>query len=129
MLLKAMTSFRNSQFIIHHSSFFPSPQLHRGLIAFSLEPVLVEIHRKHEQQDENGDPLRDVGELASVDGHVGDMTSLEDSGQSYYVWQMLGSVFIARMDPANPTRLTSDRSVGSQSTPMVTDAGSSTSMR
>lgn len=36
-----------------------------------------------------------------------DMTYFTDSGQSYYAWQMLGSVFIAKMDPANPTRLTS----------------------
>jgi GH43 family beta-xylosidase len=36
-----------------------------------------------------------------------DMTYFEDSGQSYYAWQMLGSVFIAKMDPSNPTRLTS----------------------
>lgn len=36
-----------------------------------------------------------------------DMTYFQDSGQSYYSWQMLGSIFIAKMDPANPTRLTS----------------------
>lgn len=36
-----------------------------------------------------------------------DMTYFQDSGQSYYAWQMLGSLFIAKMDPANPTRLTS----------------------
>lgn len=36
-----------------------------------------------------------------------DMTYFQDSGQSYYAWQMLGSIFIARMDPADPTRLTS----------------------
>lgn len=36
-----------------------------------------------------------------------DMTYFEDSGQSYYMWQMLGSIFIAKMDPADPTRLTS----------------------
>ena len=36
-----------------------------------------------------------------------DMTYFEDSGQSYYAWQMLGSVFIATMDPSDPTRLTS----------------------
>jgi GH43 family beta-xylosidase len=36
-----------------------------------------------------------------------DMTYFQDSGQSYYAWQMLGSIFIAEMDPANPTRLTS----------------------
>ncbi|MFF0911176.1 family 43 glycosylhydrolase [Microbacterium enclense] len=37
-----------------------------------------------------------------------DMTYFQDSGQSYYVWQQLGALFIARMDPANPTRLTSE---------------------
>lgn len=37
-----------------------------------------------------------------------DMTYFEDSGQSYYAWQMLGSIFIAEMDPADPTRLTSE---------------------
>ncbi|SHJ05836.1 Beta-xylosidase, GH43 family [Tessaracoccus bendigoensis DSM 12906] len=37
-----------------------------------------------------------------------DMTYFEDSGQAYYSWQMLGSIFIAKMDPANPTRLTSE---------------------
>lgn len=36
-----------------------------------------------------------------------DMTYFQDSGQSYYAWQMLGSIFIAKMDPADPTRLTS----------------------
>ena len=37
-----------------------------------------------------------------------DMTYFQDSGQSYYVWQMLGALFIARMDPSDPTRLTSE---------------------
>lgn len=37
-----------------------------------------------------------------------DMTYIEDSGNHYYCWQMLGSVFIATMDPADPTRLTSE---------------------
>lgn len=37
-----------------------------------------------------------------------DMTYLEDSGRSYYIWQQLGALFIARMDPADPTRLTSE---------------------
>ena len=36
-----------------------------------------------------------------------DMTYFQDSGQSYYAWQMLGSIFVAKMDPADPTRLTS----------------------
>ena len=36
-----------------------------------------------------------------------DMTYLQDSGQSYYSWQMLGANYIAKMDPANPARLTS----------------------
>lgn len=48
------------------------------------------------------------GALNTVQGISLDMTYLEDSGQSYYIWQMLGSLFIARMDPANPTRLTSE---------------------
>lgn len=37
-----------------------------------------------------------------------DMTFFEDSGRSYYVWQQLGALFIATVDPANPTRLTSE---------------------
>ncbi len=37
-----------------------------------------------------------------------DMTYLEDAGTHYYAWQMLGSIFIATMDPAEPTRLTSE---------------------
>lgn len=37
-----------------------------------------------------------------------DMTYFVDAGQAYYAWQMLGSVFIATMDPAEPTRLTSE---------------------
>ncbi len=36
-----------------------------------------------------------------------DMTYFVDSGQSYYAWQQLGAIFIAKMDPSNPTRLTS----------------------
>ncbi|MGO3886394.1 MAG: family 43 glycosylhydrolase [Mycetocola sp.] len=38
-----------------------------------------------------------------------DMTFFQDeAGQSYYSWQQLGANFIARVDPANPTRLTSE---------------------
>lgn len=37
-----------------------------------------------------------------------DMTYFEDSGNSYYAWQQVGSVWIARVDPQHPTRLTSD---------------------
>jgi GH43 family beta-xylosidase len=36
-----------------------------------------------------------------------DMTYFVDGDQSYYAWQQLGAIFIARMDPAEPTRLTS----------------------
>ncbi|MGX9347146.1 family 43 glycosylhydrolase [Microbacterium sp. KNMS] len=46
--------------------------------------------------------------LNAAQGISLDMTYVEDSGQSYYVWQMLGSVFIATMDPSDPTRITSD---------------------
>ncbi|MDY0908612.1 LamG-like jellyroll fold domain-containing protein [Microbacterium sp. CFBP9034] len=48
------------------------------------------------------------GALNPSQGISLDMTYLEDSGQSYYIWQQLGALFIAKMDPANPTRLTSE---------------------
>lgn len=34
-----------------------------------------------------------------------DMTVLQDSGRWYYAWQQIGSVWIARFDPAHPARL------------------------
>ncbi|WP_336920884.1 family 43 glycosylhydrolase [Aquipuribacter sp. SD81] len=36
-----------------------------------------------------------------------DMTYFVDGDQSYYAWQQVGAVFIARVDPSEPTRLTS----------------------
>ncbi|MDN4478392.1 family 43 glycosylhydrolase [Demequina sp. SYSU T00039] len=50
----------------------------------------------------------DGSALNHLQGISLDMTYLEDSGTHYYSWQMLGSVFIATFDPADPTRLTSD---------------------
>ncbi|MBP2437154.1 LamG-like jellyroll fold domain-containing protein [Microbacterium amylolyticum] len=50
----------------------------------------------------DGSPLNDL------EGISLDMSFIVDEGQGYYTWQMLGSVFIAKMDPSNPTRLTSD---------------------
>ncbi|WP_062288906.1 family 43 glycosylhydrolase [Demequina phytophila] len=50
----------------------------------------------------------DGSALNGIQGISLDMTYLEDSGTHYYAWQMLGSVFIATMDPADPTRLTSE---------------------
>ncbi|WP_062388383.1 family 43 glycosylhydrolase [Demequina iriomotensis] len=50
----------------------------------------------------------DGSPLNPIQGISLDMTYLEDSGAHYYAWQMLGSVFIATMDPAEPTRLTSE---------------------
>ena len=35
-----------------------------------------------------------------------DMTVIGDSGNWYYAWQQVGSVWIARFDPSNPARLT-----------------------
>ena len=35
-----------------------------------------------------------------------DMTVLEDSGRWYYLWQQVGSVWIAPFDPRRPARLT-----------------------
>ncbi|WP_062313502.1 family 43 glycosylhydrolase [Demequina rhizosphaerae] len=50
----------------------------------------------------------DGSELNKIQGISLDMTYFEDSGTHYYAWQMLGSVFIATMDPADPTRLTGE---------------------
>lgn len=33
---------------------------------------------------------------------------LDDAGQSYYTWQQLGATYIATVDPADPTTVTSD---------------------
>lgn len=81
------------------------------------------------KQDENGydlDPTKpeswtvpttvtraDGSPLAKkLGGGVGmslDMTYFQDEqGQSYYVWQQLGAIYIAEMDPADPTKLTSE---------------------
>lgn len=46
--------------------------------------------------------------LNDLQGISLDMTYVEDSGNHYYAWQMLGSVFIATMDPADPARLTGE---------------------
>ena len=37
-----------------------------------------------------------------------DMTVIADSGNWYYAWQQVGSVWIARFDPKHPARLTSE---------------------
>ncbi|MGF6822083.1 GH43 family beta-xylosidase [Microbacterium sp. ZKA21] len=37
-----------------------------------------------------------------------DMTFFQDSGTSYYAWQMLGAIYLAEVDPANPTRLATE---------------------
>ncbi|WP_296666162.1 family 43 glycosylhydrolase, partial [Demequina sp.] len=50
----------------------------------------------------------DGSPLNPIEGISLDMTHIEDSGIHYYAWQMLGSVFIATMDPADPARLTSE---------------------
>lgn len=51
----------------------------------------------------------DGSDLNQIAGISLDMTYFQDeTGQAYYVWQQLGSLFIATVDPANPTRLTSE---------------------
>lgn len=81
------------------------------------------------KQDENGydldpsDPnnwtapkaiLRSDGSALATDanGNVGmslDMTYFQDAdGQSYYAWQQLGATYIARMDPSDPSHVTTD---------------------
>lgn len=48
-----------------------------------------------------GEPLNPVQRISL------DMTVLVDSGRWYYVWQQVGSIWIATFDPDDPTRLTS----------------------
>jgi putative cell wall-binding protein/GH43 family beta-xylosidase len=51
----------------------------------------------------------DGSDLNQVAGISLDMTFFEDEkGQAYYIWQHLGALFIATVDPEKPTRLTSD---------------------
>ncbi|WP_197517466.1 family 43 glycosylhydrolase [Microbacterium karelineae] len=50
----------------------------------------------------------DGSDLNDIEGISLDMTYFQDSGRHHYVWQMLGSLFLAEMDPADPTRLTTD---------------------
>lgn len=68
-----------------------------------LDPAVPENWTKAEKVlRADGSILNPVQEISL------DMTYFHDSGQSYYVWQMLGALFIAEMDPADPTRLTSE---------------------
>ena len=68
-----------------------------------LDPAVPENWTKAEKVlRADGSILNPVQEISL------DMTYFQDSGQSYYVWQMLGALFIAEMDPADPTRLTSE---------------------
>ena len=51
----------------------------------------------------------DGSDLNQIAGISLDMTYFQDEkGQAYYVWQQLGSLFIATVDPTDPTRLTSE---------------------
>ncbi|MGO3153167.1 MAG: family 43 glycosylhydrolase [Galactobacter sp.] len=77
------------------------------------------------KQDDSGDDLdptvaanwttpktitrTDGTSLNDVSGISLDMTYFQDqSGQSYYAWQQMCHTFIAKMDPADPGKLTSD---------------------
>ncbi|MFB2580695.1 cell wall-binding repeat-containing protein [Herbiconiux sp. P15] len=51
----------------------------------------------------------DGSDLNQIAGISLDMTFFQDEkGQAYYIWQHLGALFIAKVDPAAPTRLTSE---------------------
>jgi putative cell wall-binding protein/GH43 family beta-xylosidase len=51
----------------------------------------------------------DGSDLNTIAGISLDMTFFQDEkGGSYYAWQQLGAIFIAKVDPAAPTRLTSE---------------------
>jgi GH43 family beta-xylosidase len=52
---------------------------------------------------------QDGSALNQLAGISLDMTYFEDeTGQAYYAWQQLGAIFIAKVDPSVPTRLTSE---------------------
>ncbi|WP_394163392.1 LamG-like jellyroll fold domain-containing protein [Galactobacter valiniphilus] len=52
---------------------------------------------------------QDGSDLNKLAGISLDMTYFEDeTGQAYYAWQQLGAIFIAKVDPTVPTRLTSE---------------------
>lgn len=68
-----------------------------------LDPAVPENWTKAEKVlRADGSILNPVQEISL------DMTYFQDSGRSYYVWQMLGALFISEMDPSDPTRLTSE---------------------
>ncbi|WP_105565909.1 family 43 glycosylhydrolase [Microbacterium halophytorum] len=50
----------------------------------------------------------DGGILNPIERISLDMTFFQDSGRSYYAWQMLGAIYLAEVDPAEPTRLLTD---------------------
>ncbi|MEE6295385.1 LamG-like jellyroll fold domain-containing protein [Georgenia wangjunii] len=78
-------------------------QLKKDAAGNDLDPAVPENWTKAEQVlREDGSILNPIQDISL------DMTYFEDSGQSYYAWQMLGAVFIATMDPSDPTRLTSE---------------------
>ena len=45
-----------------------------------LPPVLVQVDREHQKQNEDDDPLGDVGERVSVGGEVGFVPAFEPVG-------------------------------------------------
>jgi len=77
-------------------------QLKQDGMGRDLDPAMPSNWTKAQQV------LRTDGSaLNQVQGISLDMTFFQDSGRSYYAWQMLGSLFVASVDPADPTRLTS----------------------
>ncbi|WP_250443050.1 family 43 glycosylhydrolase [Actinotalea sp. C106] len=78
-------------------------QLEQDAEGNDLDPAVPENWTKAEKVVQaDGSILNPIQDISL------DMTYFEDSGQSYYSWQMLGAVFIAEMDPADPTRITSE---------------------
>ena len=63
-------------------SLLPSVEVDRRVRGLPVEEVLVEIDREHQEQHEDHDPLRNVGELARPHGQMRNVTRLQDENES-----------------------------------------------
>ncbi|MFC3689309.1 family 43 glycosylhydrolase [Aquipuribacter hungaricus] len=77
-------------------------QLKKDASGADLDPAVAANWTKAEPV------LRQDGSILNPVQNISlDMTYVVDGDQSYYAWQQLGAIFVARMDPSDPTRLTS----------------------
>ena len=57
-------------------------QMNGILLAFSFQPVLIEVYREHQQKDEYNDPLRNVWKEIAVNAQMGNVTSFQKQDES-----------------------------------------------